>query len=186
LEVYGDDVFSWHRSLPLQDDIRFEQVGETFFHYGENLECLVHSLDERVGIRYSYRPSNLEDVFLKLTGGSYEMIDALCLWVAVWRRNALVWRKPIRTSWDDSPNQYFIYLRWDMVSGPLSGKLKDYRAWRPLQHVVEIIRTLLSGRISQDILKHLLILAAYAGLAISCAIWRSRRRLPLLIKTVGS
>jgi len=80
----------------------------------------------------------------------------------------------------------FIYLRWDMVSGPLSGKLKDYRAWRPLQHVVEIIRTLLSGRISQDILKHLLILAAYAGLAISCAIWRLRRRLPLLIKTVGS
>ncbi|MGX2029518.1 hypothetical protein [Methylocaldum gracile] len=52
-------------------------------------------------------------------------------------------------------------------------------AWRPLQHVVEIIRTLLSGRISQDILKHLLILAAYAGLAISYAIWRLRRRLPL-------
>ncbi|MBP1151865.1 hypothetical protein [Methylocaldum sp. RMAD-M] len=98
LEVYGDDVFSWHRSQPLQEGIRFEQVGETFFCYGENLERLVRSLDERVGIRYSYRPSNLEDVFLKLTGGSYEMIDALCRWVAVWRRNALVWRKSIRTA----------------------------------------------------------------------------------------
>lgn len=98
MEVYGDDVLSWHRSLPLREDIRFEQVGETFFHYGENLECLVRSLDERVGIPYSYRPSNLEDVFLKLTGGSYEMIDALCLWVAVWRRTALVWRKSIRTA----------------------------------------------------------------------------------------
>lgn len=68
LEVYGEGCESWHQAASLSPEIRCEQVGESFFYYGENLEALVHSLDEWVDVHYNYRSTNLEDVFLKLTG----------------------------------------------------------------------------------------------------------------------
>jgi lipooligosaccharide transport system ATP-binding protein len=68
LEVHGNDLAAWQRANPLEGFIRCEQVGETYFYYGENLESLVKSLDAWPSLRYSYRPANLEDVFLKLTG----------------------------------------------------------------------------------------------------------------------
>ena len=68
LEVHGSDCESWHRSASLSPEIRCERAGESFFYYGENLEALVQSLDEWTGVQYNYRSTNLEDVFLKLTG----------------------------------------------------------------------------------------------------------------------
>lgn len=68
LEVHGCDIRSWQRSYPLLDSIRCEQAGETWFYYGADLQDLVKSLDAWPRLRYSYRPANLEDVFLKLTG----------------------------------------------------------------------------------------------------------------------
>jgi lipooligosaccharide transport system ATP-binding protein len=68
LEVHGTDLRAWQQAHPLDRPIRCEQLGETWFYYGDNLEELVKSLDAWPSLRYSYRPANLEDVFLKLTG----------------------------------------------------------------------------------------------------------------------
>jgi hypothetical protein len=48
--------------------VRCEQIGETCFYYGADLSALVKTLDVWPGLRYAYRPANLEDVFLKMTG----------------------------------------------------------------------------------------------------------------------
>jgi lipooligosaccharide transport system ATP-binding protein len=68
LEVFGAGVAAWRQANPLDGPFRCEQVGETCFYYGANLSELVNTLDGWPGLRYSYRPANLEDVFLKLTG----------------------------------------------------------------------------------------------------------------------
>ncbi|CAL1239022.1 Nod factor export ATP-binding protein I [Candidatus Methylocalor cossyra] len=68
LEVYGTDVEQWFRGVELPAGVRCEHVGESFVFYGERMDCLVASLNRTKGVRYAYRPANLEDVFLKLTG----------------------------------------------------------------------------------------------------------------------
>ena len=68
LEVFGTGVSAWKNANPLTGPIRCEQVGETCFYYGADLSELVKTLDGWPGLRYGYRPANLEDVFLKLTG----------------------------------------------------------------------------------------------------------------------
>jgi lipooligosaccharide transport system ATP-binding protein len=68
LEVHGGRAECWHRATAIDASLRCERVGESFFYYGTNLESLVQSLDLWEGVQYSYRPANLEDVFLKLTG----------------------------------------------------------------------------------------------------------------------
>ncbi|MEW6039130.1 MAG: ATP-binding cassette domain-containing protein [Pseudomonadota bacterium] len=68
LEVHGANAESWCRSLALAGGQRCERVGESIFHYGDDLETLVRSLDVWDGVHYVYRRANLEDVFLKLTG----------------------------------------------------------------------------------------------------------------------
>ena len=68
LEVFGTGVSAWKNANPLSGPIRCEQVGETCFYYGADLSELVQTLDGWPGLRYAYRPANLEDVFLKLTG----------------------------------------------------------------------------------------------------------------------
>lgn len=68
LEVHGGACDAWRDAAPLSPEIRCERVGESLFFYGENLEALVQSLDEWVDVQYSFRSTNLEDVFLKLTG----------------------------------------------------------------------------------------------------------------------
>lgn len=47
---------------------RQEQVGETLFCYATDPHDLLARLQEQCELRYLHRPSNLEDVFLKLTG----------------------------------------------------------------------------------------------------------------------
>lgn len=68
LEMHGPGVAEWQRAHPLDGPVRFEQVGESWFYYGADLAALVNSLDGWPDLRYAYRPANLEDVFLKLTG----------------------------------------------------------------------------------------------------------------------
>ena len=68
LEVFGTGVSAWKNANPSTGPIRCEQVGETCFYYGADLSELVQTLDGWPGLRYGYRPANLEDVFLKLTG----------------------------------------------------------------------------------------------------------------------
>jgi len=68
LEVFGPGLGSWQKSNPLTGPIRCEQAGETCFYYGADLSALVKTLDGWPGLRYAYRPANLEDVFLKMTG----------------------------------------------------------------------------------------------------------------------
>jgi lipooligosaccharide transport system ATP-binding protein len=68
LEVHGAELDRWLSALPEAGPIRRERVGESVFFYGERLDCLVDTLDHWRGLQYAYRPANLEDVFLKLTG----------------------------------------------------------------------------------------------------------------------
>lgn len=68
LEVHGAELDLWLAAVPDCGPIRRERVGESLFFYGEKLDCLVESLDDWRGLHYAYRPANLEDVFLRLTG----------------------------------------------------------------------------------------------------------------------
>ena len=68
LEVHGSEVGRWIRATAAAHHVRYEQVGESVFFYGHRLDALVDSLDDWNGLHYAYRPANLEDVFLKLTG----------------------------------------------------------------------------------------------------------------------
>jgi len=68
VEVFGEGVEAWtqaHASAVCQ---RFESVGETLFCYTDNADRVIDALKQAPALRYVHRPSNLEDVFLKLTG----------------------------------------------------------------------------------------------------------------------
>jgi lipooligosaccharide transport system ATP-binding protein len=68
VEVFGEGLDAWtqgHASAVCQ---RFETVGETLFCYTDNADRVIDALNDASTLRYVHRPSNLEDVFLKLTG----------------------------------------------------------------------------------------------------------------------
>ncbi len=67
IEVFGVAAEQWAaRQHALAQ--RVERVGETVFCYTQDEKPLMHSLSRETGLRFSHRPANLEDVFLKLTG----------------------------------------------------------------------------------------------------------------------
>ena len=68
VEVFGDGADTWANSHGASLSERCEQTGETVFCYARNVESLLHDLEQRPGLRYTHRPANLEDVFLRLTG----------------------------------------------------------------------------------------------------------------------
>ena len=68
VEVYGDGLDQWLDNFAKPRAKRVEIIGETAFCYGEGLEPLLQNLQTQTALRYLYRPANLEDVFLKLTG----------------------------------------------------------------------------------------------------------------------
>ncbi|MGK2952799.1 MAG: ATP-binding cassette domain-containing protein [Thiobacillus sp.] len=68
VEVYGEGLDSWMHDHASQVCQRFETVGETLFCYTDNAERVIDALKPVPALRYLHRPSNLEDVFLKLTG----------------------------------------------------------------------------------------------------------------------
>ncbi len=67
IEVFGEDALGW-TSEGQALCTRLEMAGETLFCYVEDEAPALDSLKTRTGLRYLHRPSNLEDVFLKLTG----------------------------------------------------------------------------------------------------------------------
>lgn len=67
-EVYGETVVDWAQRFASQCCERHEISDETLYCYThDNTELLV-ALHAQTALRYVQRPSNLEDVFLKLTG----------------------------------------------------------------------------------------------------------------------
>jgi lipooligosaccharide transport system ATP-binding protein len=68
VEVYGEGLDAWTRDHAHTVCSRFETVGETLFCYTDDADCVIDALNHASGLRYVHRPSNLEDVFLKLTG----------------------------------------------------------------------------------------------------------------------
>jgi lipooligosaccharide transport system ATP-binding protein len=77
IELLGDGLNAWHarhstvlNALQSQD-LRFEKVGDTAYIYCDDPNEALRQLQNQaplVGVRAVQRPSNLEDVFLKLTG----------------------------------------------------------------------------------------------------------------------
>jgi lipooligosaccharide transport system ATP-binding protein len=68
VEVFGEGLADWSRSHAPGLCQRFENVGETLFCYTRNADPIIDALKHDPALRYLHRPSNLEDVFLKLTG----------------------------------------------------------------------------------------------------------------------
>jgi lipooligosaccharide transport system ATP-binding protein len=68
VEVYGEGLGAWMRDYAGPVCQRAETVGETLFCYTGNAERVIDALKQAPALRYLHRPSNLEDVFLKLTG----------------------------------------------------------------------------------------------------------------------
>ncbi len=68
VEVYGEGLADWTRDVTGNVCQRQETVGETLFCYTQDAEHVIAALKSAPALRYLHRPSNLEDVFLKLTG----------------------------------------------------------------------------------------------------------------------
>ncbi|MEJ1959911.1 MAG: ATP-binding cassette domain-containing protein [Nitrosomonadales bacterium] len=68
VEVFGEEVTAWAQENAARYAKRFEVSGETAFCYVEDAQPLLAHLQVHAELRYLYRPANLEDVFLKLTG----------------------------------------------------------------------------------------------------------------------
>jgi len=68
VEVFGEGVTKWADENAARFSIRFEVSGETAFCYVDDSQPLLAHLQGHAELRYLYRPANLEDVFLKLTG----------------------------------------------------------------------------------------------------------------------
>ena len=68
VEVYGEGLDAWARDRAGAVCQRSETVGETLFCYTDDAQRVIDALQQAPALRYLHRPSNLEDVFLKLTG----------------------------------------------------------------------------------------------------------------------
>jgi len=68
VEVYGEGLEAWTRDHAGVVCARSETVGETLFCYTADADRVIDALKLAPALRYIHRPSNLEDVFLKLTG----------------------------------------------------------------------------------------------------------------------
>ncbi|OZA30887.1 MAG: nodulation factor ABC transporter ATP-binding protein NodI [Hydrogenophilales bacterium 17-61-9] len=68
VEVFGEGVDAWTHARAGSLCQRFETVGETLFCYTSDAAPVIDVLKHDATLRYLHRPSNLEDVFLKLTG----------------------------------------------------------------------------------------------------------------------
>jgi lipooligosaccharide transport system ATP-binding protein len=55
---------------PTADSVRIDSTGPTLRLYADEIEALKTIADQLTGEPYSLRPSNLEDVFLRATGGT--------------------------------------------------------------------------------------------------------------------
>jgi len=68
VELRGELARAWRQVQPRLPTRREEDVGETVLLYTHDRDNLLRCLQARFGDGHLYRPANLEDVFLKLTG----------------------------------------------------------------------------------------------------------------------
>jgi len=68
VEVFGEGLADWTGQHAADLCQRFETVGETLFCYTSTPDIVIDALKHAPALRYLHRPSNLEDVFLKLPG----------------------------------------------------------------------------------------------------------------------
>lgn len=74
IEVFGRDAAAWvDQHKPIDASARIERSGETVFVYTRQARAWLDVLEKSAGatgegMDYLYRPANLEDVFLRLTG----------------------------------------------------------------------------------------------------------------------
>ncbi len=69
VEVFGQGATALAQEASLRAlAVRIEVSGETVFFYTENSRTLLDALQAWPQQRTLHRPSNLEDLFLKLTG----------------------------------------------------------------------------------------------------------------------
>ena len=67
IEVRGEEQLA-RQVLASAGEGRFEVVGDTYYFYTRDARAVVKRLEGMAGLTFLHRPSNLEDVFLKLTG----------------------------------------------------------------------------------------------------------------------
>ncbi|MDA8327909.1 MAG: ATP-binding cassette domain-containing protein [Betaproteobacteria bacterium] len=67
-EIYGETVTQWAEQHAGSCCDRHELSDETLYCYTHDSSSLLTILQNQTALRYLQRPSNLEDVFLKLTG----------------------------------------------------------------------------------------------------------------------
>jgi len=67
IEVRGEEQLA-RQVLTSSGEGRFEVVGDTYYYYTRDARAVVKRLEGMAGLTFLHRPSNLEDVFLKLTG----------------------------------------------------------------------------------------------------------------------
>jgi lipooligosaccharide transport system ATP-binding protein len=72
IELFGRGAAAWAETRPeLHEQTRIESSGETVFVYSPHARRWLQALDELPAIgrpAYLFRPANLEDVFIRLTG----------------------------------------------------------------------------------------------------------------------
>jgi lipooligosaccharide transport system ATP-binding protein len=68
VEVFGEGLAKWADENAAHYSSRYEVSGETAFCYVTDAQPLLTHLQGHAELRYLFRPANLEDVFLKLTG----------------------------------------------------------------------------------------------------------------------
>lgn len=68
IEIHTHETHNWDTNYGESFNLRSEQVGDSWFYYGKSVEPLLQYLQAQTELHYLYRPANLEDVFLKLTG----------------------------------------------------------------------------------------------------------------------
>lgn len=68
VEVFGEGAIQWARNRAATLASRVEIAGETAFCYLTDATAMLQELERLPALRHLYRPGNLEDVFLKLTG----------------------------------------------------------------------------------------------------------------------
>ncbi len=68
VEVFGEGAVQWARNRAAAMASRVEIAGETAFCYLTDASAILRELEQHPELHHLYRPANLEDVFLKLTG----------------------------------------------------------------------------------------------------------------------
>lgn len=68
LELHGEDAEQHVAQFQNHAEFRYDHSGDTHFFYGDDLKPLIDCFEQQSALHYLYRPANLEDVFIKLTG----------------------------------------------------------------------------------------------------------------------